>query len=36
MEIASLANGRMRLRTIDTDPETGRSVVTSDIELLPN
>ncbi len=36
MEIASLANGRMRLRTIDTDPGTGKTVVTSDIELVRN
>jgi hypothetical protein len=34
MEIASLPNGRMRLRTIDTDPGTGKAVVTSNIELV--
>ena len=36
MELASLTNGRMRLRTIDTDPESGKSVVTSDIEFVRN
>lgn len=34
MEIASLANGRMRLRTIDADPNTGTTILTSNIELV--
>lgn len=36
MEIASLADGRMRLRTIDTDPETGKTFFTSNIEFVRN
>jgi hypothetical protein len=36
MEIASLGNGRMRLRTIDADPRTGKPIITSDIELVRN
>lgn len=36
MQVASLGEGRMRLRTIDTDPQTGAAVVTSDIELQRN
>ena len=36
MELAGFANGRMRLRTIDTDPGSGKSIVTSDIEFVRN
>lgn len=36
MEVASLGDGRMRLRTIDVDPATGNSVVTSNIDLVRN
>lgn len=36
MEVASLGDGRMRLRTIDTHPTSGKRIVTSDIELTRN